>query len=349
MSMWMPATIRETSSGWRDEIGLRARDLRHPEEADRPLRRRERAPPDGRREGAADLEDGGAAGRVVVGAGGLVAEVRGEYDFARRRIRARDRRDDDVVGRRDHLRVDPRRQDDLLAGGEPRTEVLRLAPGDHEGEAVLQLIGREMTPADEVAVVAGPRGRLVRERGEKTGGAPLEAGEAVDRREVPVGEHELAAHVPALVVGGLRARADVDQRRRDIRALAVVGESHGQVRESRDAVPRRRDLFEKGGDRGPAVVASGSGRTSSFRRREGARSRRSTVRPRPPSGACAPPRRRSPASPGPDGSARARGRSRAWRRRRSRRGSRRGPRPARTGSRAPVPGPYAPAATAAKT
>ena len=71
--------------GVADEIGLRARDLGQPEEADRPPRTRQRALPDRRRERARDLEDRGAAGGVVVGAGGLVAEVRGQDDLARRR------------------------------------------------------------------------------------------------------------------------------------------------------------------------------------------------------------------------------------------------------------------------
>ena len=112
--------------GMADEVGLRARDLRQPEEADRAPRRRQRPLPDRRGERARDLEDRGAAGGVVVGAGGLVAEVRGQDDLARRRVRSRDRRDDDVVGRRDHLRVRrARAEHDLLAGGEPRAAAPR--------------------------------------------------------------------------------------------------------------------------------------------------------------------------------------------------------------------------------
>ncbi len=150
--------------GMADEIDLRARDLGKPEEADRPFRRRERPAPDGGRERASDLEDRRAARRVVVGARGLVAEVRREDDLARGRVGAGDRRHDDVVGRGDHLRVDARREHDRFARGEPRAEGLGLAFGHHEREAVPELVRREVAPADEVAVVAGPRRRLVRGR-----------------------------------------------------------------------------------------------------------------------------------------------------------------------------------------
>ena len=67
-----------------------------------------------------------------------------------------------------------------------------------------------MPPADEVAVVAGPRRLLVREGREKAGRSALEAGEPMHRRKVSVGQHQLSADVAALVVGGLRAGADVD-------------------------------------------------------------------------------------------------------------------------------------------
>ena len=90
-----------------------------------------------------------------------------------------------------------------------------------------------MAPADEVAVVAGPRRRLVGEGGQEARGAALEAGEAMDGREVAVREHELSAHVLALVVRRTGARADVDERRRDVGVLAVVGEGHGEIRETR--------------------------------------------------------------------------------------------------------------------
>lgn len=183
-----------------------------------------------------------------------MAQVRGHDDLAGRGVRSGDRRDHDVVGRQDHLRRDARAQDDLLAGGKARAQVLRLSLRDHEGKPVLELVGRQVPPADQVAVVARPRRRLVRIRREETGRATLLARELVDRRQRPVGEHDLAADILALVVLRGGSLPDVDELGRDVGVLAVVGQRDGQVRKGRDQPRRRRDLLECGGGRVPAHV-----------------------------------------------------------------------------------------------
>ncbi len=188
-----------------DQVGLRAGDLRKPQEADRAPRGGESLLPNRALERAGHLEDPGASGGVVVGAGRLVAEVRRQHDLTRGRIGPRNRRHDDVVGGRNHLRLDARAQDDLLARGQARPVRLRLALGDHEGEPVGGLIGGQVTPAHEVRIVARPRGRLVGEvRQEPRGPAPF-AARLVDGGRVAVGEHDATTHVLSDVV--LRRRS----------------------------------------------------------------------------------------------------------------------------------------------
>ncbi len=236
------------------EIDLRAGDLREPQEADRPCGAGKRLPADRGREGAGHLEDRRAARRVVVGAGGLVAEVGGQDDLAGGRVGAGDRGDDDVVGRGHHLRRDLRAEDDLLSRGQAGAEVLGLAPRDHEGEAVLALVRREVTPADEIPVVAGPGRRLVGIVGDESGRAALLAGEAVDEGGLAVGEHDPAADGPPLVVLRRCAFADVHELGRDVGVLAVVRQCDGKLREGGDRALLRRDLLERRGDGVPSEV-----------------------------------------------------------------------------------------------
>ena len=126
----------------------------------------------------------------------------------------------------------------ILSRGAGARGVLGLPLRDHEREPVLELVRREVPPADQVAVVARPRRRLVRisRRGTPPRRAPRRR--AGGRRERPVGENDLAAHVLARVVFGSRAGADVDELRRDVGVLAVVGERDRQVAETRRSMPR---------------------------------------------------------------------------------------------------------------
>src|SRR4029078_6653327 len=100
----------------------------------------------------------------------------------------------------DHLRLDARPQLDLLAAGQPRAKLLRLALREHEREPVRRMVRREVSPANLILVLSGPRRRLVRVVREEAGRAALLAGEAVHRGQVAVGENDAAADVPALVV-----------------------------------------------------------------------------------------------------------------------------------------------------
>ena len=65
-----------------DEVRLRARDLRQPQEADRTAGIRNRSVADRGLERPRDFQDRRAAGGVVVGSRRLVAEVRRQDDFA---------------------------------------------------------------------------------------------------------------------------------------------------------------------------------------------------------------------------------------------------------------------------
>jgi hypothetical protein len=112
-----------------------------------------------------------------------------------------------------------------------------------------------VAPAHEVGIEAGPRGALVGKDGDDAGGAALLDGEPVNRAERAVGEHELAAHVLALVGGGVGAGADVDELGGDVGVLAVVGERHGLLGEVGEDAARRRELLEPALGRAPAEVA----------------------------------------------------------------------------------------------
>ena len=238
-----------------DEISLRARDLGEPEEPDRPPWRRQRPSADGGLERPRDFQDRRAPGGVVVGAGRFVAEVRRENDLAGGRVRPRNRRDDDVEGGRDHLRGDASSQSDLFASRQARSKFLRLPLREHEGEAVDGLVGRQVPPAHEVAVVAGPCCRLVREVGEKARGSALLAGQAMHERQGPVGQDDLPLDRLPLVILRVRAAADVHQLRRHVGVLAVVGERDREIRERLHETRRRRDLLESRRHRVPGVVA----------------------------------------------------------------------------------------------
>ena len=226
-----------------NQVDLRSRDLRHPEKRSVRFGRGIvffRIP----LWSARAISRSPRCRGVVVGAGRLWAEVRGQDDLAGRRIRSGDRRDDDVIRGRHHLRRDPGAQDDPLTSREAVPKVLRLAPGHHEGEAVARLVGIEVSPADQIAVVARPGRRLVGVVGDKPGRAPIAAGQAVNLRKPPVGEHDLPADVLPVVVRRRRPGADVDEIGRDVRVLRVVGEGHGHLRKGRVKSRRRRDLLQ---------------------------------------------------------------------------------------------------------
>ena len=177
--------------GMAHEPGLRSGDLGKPKEAERPARRGQRPARHRRLQRAGDLEDRRAAGSIVVGPRGLMAEVSGEDDFLCRPLLARDRRGDDVVGRGHHARAHPRVQRDLLSRPEAGPKVLRLPRREHEGERVPRLVGRQVPPAHEVAVVSGPRGALVRVVRQEPGGSPLLESMAQRRRLlVRAGDHD---------------------------------------------------------------------------------------------------------------------------------------------------------------
>ncbi len=157
--------------------------------------------------------------------------------------------------------------------------------------------------------------------------------------ERPVREHDLSADVFPLVTLRVRAGARVHELRRHVGVLAVVGEGHRRRRERFDRARARRDFLERGRDGVPPEVAEESARSESSRLPGGARRRHPRARPRGASFACARPRRRTRAIRARDGNARAPGRSRAPRSRRSAPGLRRAPRRARTECVGPRRGP----------
>ena len=238
-----------------DEPGLRARDLRKPEEPDRPLRRRQGPARDRRPQGAGDLEEGRAPRGVVVGAGRLVTKVSRENHFSGRAVAARDRGAHDVEGRRVHLCRDRRAKDDPLSRREPGSEVLRLPLRHHECKAVVEAVRREVTPADEVAVIAGPRGGLVRKGREKSGRVPLFARKPVNRRKRSVGENDPSGDRLSGVIPGIRPAPDVHELGRNARVLAVVGEGHRKLRERGHETRARGNLLQARPERCPAGVA----------------------------------------------------------------------------------------------
>ena len=238
------------------EPGLRARDLRGPQEADGEAGPRNRAACDGPAQGARDLEDGGAARGVVVSTRRLMAEVRGEDHFPGRSVRARDGGRHHIEVRRLHLPAHESVEADPLARVQSVAILARLTLRQHERERVLRLVGREVPPAHEVGIVPRPRGGLVRKVGHETERAPFLHRELVHAGQGAAREHDASLHVPALVVLCGRARPDVDQIRGDVRVLAVVGEGHRQLRKARDWMRLRRDLIEPAFPPIPSEVAT---------------------------------------------------------------------------------------------
>ena len=184
-----------------------------------------------------------------------MAQVRRQDDLAGGPVGARDRGAHDVEGRRVHFRGDRRAQDDPLSGRQPAAELLGLPFRNHEGEAVVQEVRREVSPADEVPVVAGPRGRLVGKRREKAGRLPLFAGEPVDRGKRAVGENDPAGDLLSGVVRRTGSRAHVDELGRNVGILTVVGERDRELGKGSHGPGTGRNLLQPRADRRPAVVA----------------------------------------------------------------------------------------------
>src|SRR6185436_15459087 len=113
------------------------------------------------RQRARDLEDRRAAAGVVVRAGARVVEMAAEDDLLLAQLRPRHRRRHELVC----ARLLPRADDGMHADGlVPREPLLQRARGferDHERERLHRREGLEMSPADEVLVLAVPRGALV--------------------------------------------------------------------------------------------------------------------------------------------------------------------------------------------
>jgi hypothetical protein len=141
----------------------------------------------------------------------------------------------------------------------PRTSsarsAARLSGREHEGEAVGGLVRVEMAPAHQVGIEARPGRLLVGVVGQDAGGAALLDGLLVHDRRIAVGQDQPPTHLLALVVGGGRAGAHIDELRGDVGVLAVVGERHGQRRELGEHPGRGRDLLETRLARLPAEVA----------------------------------------------------------------------------------------------
>src|SRR3954469_20737533 len=120
-------------------------------------------------------------------------------------------------------------QPDALAPGQPSLQGSGLADGDHDREGVVPPARVEMSPADEVLVVAPPGAHLVRRIADQAGRATTLDRLAVTDGRRGVTEHETPADVLALIVGALPSAAHVHDLRGDVRAFAVVGHGEGDV------------------------------------------------------------------------------------------------------------------------
>ena len=88
----------------------------------------------------------------------------------------------------------------------------------------------EMAPADQAFILAPPGGSLVLGPGDDAGGAMAADGEIGDRLGLGRGQDQLAAKLLALIIGGGRAGADVDQLGLGAAADAVLGEADRLLR-----------------------------------------------------------------------------------------------------------------------
>ena len=185
-----------------------------------------------------DFEVGGAPAGVVVRARFLVIEMAAEHDVPGRSVRSRNRRDERLVAHRVVVpRAHDRVQRDVLTARQALLKRARFAHRDHDREGVLVPARIQMSPPDQILIVAPPRAHLIRVVAHKAGRAELFHGLTMAGGGSRVAEHELAAHVLPGVVAPLRAAAHVYELDRDVRALAVVGDRETDV-VPRDDPPR---------------------------------------------------------------------------------------------------------------
>ena len=139
-------------------------------------------------------------------------------------VRAFDLRRDELVMAFLVARIDPGMEQDLLARGQPLLQLARLAERDHEAERFRFGEAADVPPAHESIVLLPPGAALVGRIGDDARRAQFADGEIDDRAGLARGEHQLAAHVPARIVGRGRAGTDVDETRRHIGRQAVLRE-----------------------------------------------------------------------------------------------------------------------------
>ncbi len=226
------------------EPGLGPRDLGKPEETNGAAGTRERPAAHRGLQRPADLQDGRAARGVVVGARRLVAEVGGQDDLSGGGIGAGKDRAHHVVAGGDHAGADAGPHQHLFARAQPRAQGFRLPLREHEGEAVLRLVRRQVAPAHEVAIVARPRSRLVWEVGKETRGAAFQASQAMDEGQRTTRDHDATGDLLPCVVLVTSPRTHVHQLGGDVGILAVVGERHREIGEAGQDPRRGTNLFE---------------------------------------------------------------------------------------------------------
>src|SRR5215471_2069103 len=83
-----------------------------------------------------------------------------------------------------------------------------------------------MSPSNIVCVISRPPCHLIRLIAEYAGSAPFVAGQLMDSSEGSTCEYDFASNVEALIVGGFRALAHVNELGRDISGLRVICERY---------------------------------------------------------------------------------------------------------------------------
>ena len=200
-----------------------ALDLRSPDKAQSAFRPWQLTRIDQMRQHARGFKNGDASAAVIVRSRTLVIEMAAVDNFSRSRIGARNSggHDRPVAGADGGFHVGI--QSDRFAASQAGPQCFGGLARDHEGEAG-RLTRIQMTPANHGRIQAGPCRGLVWHVADDAGRAMLRDRQFLHSCQNAIGQHDLAAHVFARVIGLARAVADVDQFRFHVGAVTVVGE-----------------------------------------------------------------------------------------------------------------------------
>jgi hypothetical protein len=116
-----------------------------------------------------------------------------------------------------------RLQGDRMSIGHLHAQARGAGTRHHEGKS-LRHRRVEVTPANHVRIQSRPRRGLIRHVADDPGCTEFDHRQRLHDRQHAVRQNDLAAHILAGIIRLGATRTHVDQRRHDIRAVAVIGE-----------------------------------------------------------------------------------------------------------------------------